>query len=239
MTTLILRHSSDNSLGHLVEVLERRNLPYLYWNVHEMAFGDFVLPDNTSMLVVLGGMMNVDQTRKYDFLLPERAFIRQCFLDGMPIFGICLGAQLLARSLEAPVTKNPTKEVGWTPIQLTTEGYSDPVLSRLGDGIAQFQWHEDTFALPHGASHLAWNADCQNQAFRLTPYVYGVQFHPEVDFDTIRGWLNSSKSLSPERADEIWSETLAHFETRKRASQAMFDAFCQQASLAPSVCQAK
>jgi GMP synthase (glutamine-hydrolysing) len=226
MTILILQNMPDNTLGHLVEVLDVRGIRYQYWNLSDRPAESVHLSEDISGLVILGGSMNVDEIEKYPYLHAERVMIREAIDADLPVFGICLGAQLIARSLGARVEKNPVTEIGWTPIELSPEGENDPVLSVLQGNVSQFQWHEDTFALPPGAVHLAQSKDCARQAFRLKENVYGVQFHPEVTIETIQQWLWESSSLSADKAEAILAETRQAVADRQRLSQMLFHRYC-------------
>jgi GMP synthase (glutamine-hydrolysing) len=149
-------------------------------------------------LVVLGGPMNVDQTDRHPHLATEVELISEAIAAGLPVLGICLGGQLIARALGAEVTRSPEKEIGWYDLSPTEEARTDPLLSHLGPTEKIFQWHGDTFAIPKGAVHLASSAGCPNQAFRYGDRTYGLQFHLEVDQPMIERWLRV-----PENIDEI------------------------------------
>lgn len=84
---------------------------------------------------------------------------------GVPVFGACLRAQLLAASLGARVYPGPEPEIGLLPVFLTDAGAGDPVFAGLPPS-SSLQWHEDTFDLPSGAALLATSAVYPHQAFR-------------------------------------------------------------------------
>jgi GMP synthase-like glutamine amidotransferase len=149
-------------------------------------------------LLVFGGPMNVDEHARFPWLAPETAAIRQAALAGLPVFGVCLGAQLLARALGAPVTRNPVPEVGLLDVDLTDAGASDPLFAGWPRRAPVVQWHSDTFALPGGATLLATSPACRNQAFRFGERAYGLQFHPEVTADMVAEWAGV-----PEYADAM------------------------------------
>ena len=154
--------------------------------------------DESDALLVFGGPMNVDEHHRFPWLAPETAAIRDAALGGLPVFGVCLGAQLLARALGARVTKNPEPEVGLLPVQLTNAGASDPLFVGWPRQAPVVQWHSDTFALPAGATLLATSPACRHQAFRYGSRAYGLQFHPEVTADMVAEWADV-----PEYADAM------------------------------------
>ena len=183
-------------------------------------------------LVILGGPMNVDETVKHPHLAHETAMIREAFQQNIPILGICLGAQLIAKALGAKVMKNWVKEIGWYDVAPTREGKSDPVLKHFQPVEKIFQWHGDTFDIPDGAVCLVSSKLCANQAFRHGDRVYGFQFHLEVDEAMIEHWLKvpdhreELKDL-PDTidADTIRRETPAHIHRLKKLSDKTFGEF--------------
>jgi GMP synthase (glutamine-hydrolysing) len=132
-------------------------------------------------LIVLGGPMNVEDHPHRAHLRTELLAIERALHQGKPVFGICLGAQLLAHVLGAPIRRHRQPEIGWYDLAITAAGCVDPVFGVLGERSQAFQWHSYTFDLPHGAVHLARTDTWEQQAYRYGDNAYGVQFHPEVD----------------------------------------------------------
>jgi GMP synthase-like glutamine amidotransferase len=114
--------------------------------------------------------------------------MRSAATRGQPVFGVCLGAQLLARALGARVDAGAAREAGWHEIDLTAEAAEDPVFSRLDGRETVFQLHDDAFTLPEGATALASSGVCPRQAFRFGRAIYGVQFHPEMTPEMLEDW---------------------------------------------------
>jgi GMP synthase (glutamine-hydrolysing) len=153
------------------------------------------LPDEGSIgaLVVLGGPMGVHDGDDHPWLVPERALIAAAVGAGLPVLGVCLGAQQLAMALGADVTTGPTAEIGVGQVELTGPGRMDPVTGPEYGGLADntlpcVHWHQDTFSLPDGAVHLAATRLFAHQAFRFGPRAYGFQFHVEVDRPLAEAW---------------------------------------------------
>jgi len=142
-------------------------------------------------LVVMGGPQSVYEQRTYPFLTKELQVLREAIDAKRPVLGVCLGAQLLASALGAPVTKNRQKEIGWYPIQREPSADGDPLFEIFGHTETVFQWHGDTFALPKGAVQLASSPLCAQQAFRYGDSAWGLQFHLEVTAAMIRAWLTT------------------------------------------------
>jgi GMP synthase (glutamine-hydrolysing) len=144
--------------------------------------------------VVMGGPMNVDDVERFPGLAAEREWLAEAAAGGMPVLGICLGAQLLARALGAEVRPGEAKEIGFAPVEIADP--ADPVLGGLAPSAEVLHWHGDVFDLPDGAVPLASSELSEHQAFRLGD-VWGVLFHPEADFALVEAWL-----AVPEMIDE-------------------------------------
>jgi len=142
-------------------------------------------------LAILGGPMNIHQHAAHPWLVAEKSLIRAALATDKRLFGICLGAQLLADALGARVQRAPARERGWWPVTKTTAGQHSPLLAGIPDPFTAFHWHEDTFELPAGAVCLARSAACAQQAFSFDgTRVFGMQFHPEITADAARCWLD-------------------------------------------------
>ncbi len=144
-------------------------------------------PEGHDAVLVFGGAMHPDQEERHRWLARELRFLEDALERGTPIFGVCLGAQLLARAAGARVLPASEAEVGWCEVVLTPAGAVDPVASSLPERFDAFQWHSYTHELPAGAVELARSPVC-TQAFRLDRAI-GVQFHPEVRAEHVERWL--------------------------------------------------
>ena len=144
--------------------------------------------------VVMGGPMNVDEVERFPGLAAEREWLAEAVRLELPVLGVCLGAQLLARALGAEVRPGERKEIGFAPVTVAVP--EDPVLGRLAPGTEVLHWHGDVFDLPVGATRLASSELTENQAFRLGS-AWGVLFHPEADYALVEAWLGV-----PEMMDE-------------------------------------
>jgi GMP synthase (glutamine-hydrolysing) len=185
---LVFQHVSFEILGTLHPLLKARGFRIRYANFgrHPHAQPEVARYNG---LVVLGGPMNVDDHERHPHLALEVDLIRQAIEQGLPVLGICLGAQLIAKALGAPVHANGGKEIGWCEVSATVAAQDDPLFRDFGPVEKIFQWHSDTFELPVGAVPLATSQTCYWQAFRYGATVYGFQFHLEVDEPLIERWL--------------------------------------------------
>jgi len=144
-------------------------------------------------IISLGGPMNVYETNKYSFLAKEEEFLKRAIKRNIPILGICLGAQLLAKARGAKVAKASLKEIGWYNVSLTEEGKKDKIFKDLDKNLHVFEWHEDTFELPCKSRLLATSKSCHNQAVKFGKKAWGLQFHIEVDNKGIKKWCKHYK----------------------------------------------
>ena len=228
---LVFQHVAFEILGTLNPLLKKSGFRIRYVNFER---DPDAVPnvDGYHGLVVLGGPMNVDQVEAHPHLAAEVSAIRQAIEGDIPVLGICLGAQLIARALGAPVTVNPEKEIGWYDVAVSDAGREDPLFAHFADTEKIFQWHGDTFAIPAGATHLASTPSCRHQAFRHGDKVYGFQFHMEVDEPLIERWLTVPVHQEEIRAsdgriepDRIRAETDAHIRSLKRLARRTFEEF--------------
>ena len=228
---LVFQHVPHEILGRLDPLLKNAGFRIRYVNFGRTPEAQPDV-DKYDGLIVLGGPMCISQRESYPHLLTEIDAISDAMDSGMPVLGICLGAQLIAAALKAKVHRNPVKEIGWYDVTPTADGLNDP-LFRLFEGTEKiFQWHGDTFEIPHGAVHLASSPDCPNQAFRFGDRVYGLQFHLEVDAALINRWLktpvhvNELKELSPAiSAEQIVADTPRHIERSMELGDRLFGEF--------------
>ena len=177
-------------------------------------------------IVVYGGSHNV--VGGPGWLTREVDWLRERVGEGVPVLGVCLGAQLLAAALGAPVTRSLPPEIGWHPAWLTETGREDPVLSVFEERFVACQWHSWSFGVPEGASLLALSAACP-QAFRFGSSV-GVQFHPEVDAATLDRWIGDWRN-DPDAVERGFDPAYARAEAAARlpawneAGRRLFAAF--------------
>jgi GMP synthase-like glutamine amidotransferase len=133
--------------------------------------------------------MGANDEVDYPWIRDELSFMRKVYELGLPIAGICLGGQMLARALGGKVATNPHPEIGWFEVRVNEQGAKDALMSSAGELPRFYQWHYDTFFPPKDAVLLAESPICARQAFRIGNHAYGFQFHPEADFQLVDEWL--------------------------------------------------
>jgi GMP synthase-like glutamine amidotransferase len=131
------------------------------------------------LLVILGGVMSAYDEENYPWLKKEKDFIKKAIDADKGVLGICLGAQMIAEALGGKAYPQGHLELGWWDVQFSEKINDIPAFKGLPTELKLFQYHEDTFQLPPGATHLAKSKGCENQAFIYGDRVIGLQFHPE------------------------------------------------------------
>jgi GMP synthase (glutamine-hydrolysing) len=152
--------------------------------------------DAYDAVIVLGGAMHADQDDRHSWLREENLFLQRVLDAGQPAFGVCLGAQLLAKAAHADIGPAREPEIGWLPVELTEAAREDPVFRVLPERFDAFQWHYYTHSLPAGSVELA-RSDVCTQGFRLGERAWGIQSHPEVTATIVESWIAEEPGSSP------------------------------------------
>ena len=148
------------------------------------------VPDGYHGVMAFGGAMGATDDADHPWLADERDLLSDAVARDLPVFGVCLGGQLLAASIGATVERSPVIEIGVSRVSITQDAADDDVFGHLaGSEVPAAQWHQDWIVgLPPSATVLAANDAAPVQAFRVASHAYGVQFHPEVDAPTFESW---------------------------------------------------
>jgi GMP synthase (glutamine-hydrolysing) len=179
--------------------------------------------DAYGAVLVFGGAMHADQDAHHPWLREENLFLQRLLDTAMPVFGICLGAQLLAKAAQADVRPAHEPEIGWYTVELGEAAADDPLLGRLPVRFKAFQWHYYEHGLPAGAVELARSPVCI-QAFRLGGTTWGVQFHPEVTLAQVEGWLEDDEPAPVDR-ERLRSDTRERIDGWNDLGRTLCDAF--------------
>jgi GMP synthase-like glutamine amidotransferase len=186
-----LQHAVFEDLGCIAPWLAARGYTVtctrLYAGETLPPAGDF------DWLIVMGGPMNIYEYDAHPWLKAEKALIRQAIVDGKRVLGICLGSQLIADALGAPVTRNAEQEIGWFPVHMNTQARDSKPFAGFPASYIAFHWHGDTFAIAEGARNLAASEACAHQAYDYGERVAAIQFHLEVTAANARVWFEHER----------------------------------------------
>jgi GMP synthase-like glutamine amidotransferase len=186
---VIEQEYSLRGLGLLGERLAESRLPYRSLRAWEEPI-DELDPRDFAALIPMGGTAHAWQADDIPLLRRELRFLRDAVEAEVPVLGICLGGQLLARALGGEVTAAAEAEIGWLEITATDAARADPIFRILDDSAGVYQWHSDVFEAPPGANILARSEASPNQAFRMEgAAAWGIQFHPEATPELFELWI--------------------------------------------------
>jgi GMP synthase (glutamine-hydrolysing) len=213
----IFQHGSGEPPGYLLELMMGSSCG----NEIIPVFQTGEVPEQTgaSHLVFLGGQMSVNDEKEYPWLIQEKKLIRDAIRSGVPVLGICLGAQLIASALHKKVYPCH-KERGWCTIRKNpSSGHHG-----MGDELTVFQWHGECVELPDGSDLVYLGDRVQNQMFQVGSAT-GVQFHPEVTDQIINEWVLSTE---PGVRNEILLQTPGYIRVSKRVCRAIVTRFLSE-----------
>ena len=181
---LLVQNTRIEGSGYLGELLHRDGFEITSINAkHEK------LPNRDfSLVVILGAPESANDDLPY--LQAELQLIKNSVEKNIPVLGICLGSQLIAKTFGGKVYAGPKKEIGFYH-DLKTNGTSK-LFAGFENPFTVFHWHGDTFDLPEGSVRLVSSQNYLNQAFQYKSAV-GLQFHLEVNEDMVNLWLDNTE----------------------------------------------
>lgn len=187
---LVLQNLNADGPAYLGTWLRARGIAY---EVRNAEAGDSFPSrvDDYAALALLGGVMSAND--ELPSLRHAERLILQAMDRAVPVLGFCLGGQLMARALGAPITRSPAPEVGWQPVEVLDDPQAHGWFGAAAAHVV-LQWHYEAFGLPAGAKLLARSAACPNQAFSIGPHL-ALQFHLEVDETKLRVWAAEESAL--------------------------------------------
>jgi GMP synthase (glutamine-hydrolysing) len=196
---LALVHQPDAPPGTFADVVVASGASLVTWDVpHGDPPGGLDAFDGA---ISFGGGPHPDEEADHPWILTELEVLRELVAADVPTLGICLGGELLARALGAPIWR-ASEELGFVTVERTVD--DDPVLGRLPRRFDALQWHRYGFGLPEGAVAVARN-DAALQAFRVGRRAWGLQFHPEVDRAIVERWALDERRPVPPGDYDAWT----------------------------------
>src|SRR3982750_2143424 len=161
MHVLVFRHVEFEHLGLIAPALESAGVSYEYVDLFQTPDVRVRL-DSCDGVISMGGPMSANDD--LPFIRRELELLSSAVSFGIPILGVCLGSQMIAKALGARVYKNTVKEIGWAPVHWMRDAQNDPLFRGCAGSDIVFHWHGETFDLPAGATWLASSRDCKHQA---------------------------------------------------------------------------
>ena len=192
MRVLAIVHQRDAGPGVFADAARARGARLEPWSIAE----ERSPPEDPAAydaVLTFGGAMHADHEDRHPWLKEEKALLAELLERGVPLLGVCLGAQLLAEAAGAPPRRASQPEIGWYDVEVTEKGAADPLLGPLFPTFEAFQWHSYEFPLPAGASPLARSEACL-QAYRIAEGAWGIQFHAEVTREDADAWISDYRS---------------------------------------------
>jgi len=181
---LVVQNTRIESSGYLGELLSSDGFDITSINAkHE------IIPNKKfSLVVILGAPESANDDLPY--LRAEQQLIKNSVEKNIPVLGICLGSQLIAKTFGAKIYSGPKKEIGfYNDLKISSDS---TFFSGFQNPFTVFHWHGDTFDLPQGALRLASSEHYPNQAFQYKSAI-GLQFHLEVNEEMVNLWLDNTK----------------------------------------------
>jgi GMP synthase (glutamine-hydrolysing) len=182
-TVLVIQHDLDSPLAALEPPMSALGVRTVVW----YAPGEPEPQEPFDGLIVLGGIVNPDGTDGDAPLDRERELIAGAHARGLPVLGICLGAQLIAQGLDGSAERMPAGEVGWVPVDFLEAADGDALLAGVQRRLDVSEWHNYACTPPAGSVLLAHSPACV-QAFRVGATTWGLQFHVEVTRPLLEEW---------------------------------------------------
>jgi len=181
---LVVQNTRTEGSGYLGELLANDG-----FTIHSVNAKHEKLPEKKySLLVILGAPESANDD--FPYLQAEQKLIKKTVDDNIPVLGICLGSQLIAKTFGGKVYHGPKKEIGfYHDLKIDT---NSKLFSGFTNPFTVFHWHGDTFDLPEEAVRLAHSENYQNQAFQINSAV-GLQFHLEVNAEMVNLWLDKTR----------------------------------------------
>jgi GMP synthase (glutamine-hydrolysing) len=203
MKILCILHALFETPGYIEHWVAKKGYALTYCSPFK---GEHLPQDSGFDLIIsMGGPQNAaSDLNKYPYLKDEVVLLRNALKTKIPVFGFCLGAQLIGEALGASAEPSHHKEIGIFPILLTKEGIQDPLLAHLPQEFNAAHWHSDMPGLTKEAVVLAKSEGCPRQIVRYLPYAYGFQCHPEM---TLQGCQELIKNCSDDFTSDKYVQT--------------------------------
>ncbi len=232
-TALIVKNIEHENGGLILDIFHENGINY---EIIDLSHGvRFPQISTFKLIIILGGPDSAnDNTNK---ILKEQQFISEAFKRNTPIFGICLGMQLLVKVMGGTVYENPIQELGfkhnnkWHTVELTELGKQDPLFKNVHDTFIVFQLHGETVDLIKEIALLGIGQTCKNQIVKVGQYNYGVQFHFEVTEELLNDWIIKAPELKNSDSNQIFKDYMQIQEEYLQVGRILFENYLRLINL--------
>jgi len=221
---VVFRHAQCEGAGYLGYFLNQKAIP---WHEVRIDLGQ-TIPESAehySGLVFMGGPISVNDP--YPWIPKAIHLIQEAIKHDVPVLGHCLGGQLISKALGAAVTKNPVEEIGWGELHVHESADAEKWFGRTKQFLG-FHWHDETFALPHGASRLLSSQYCLNQAYAVGKHL-AMQCHVEMTSALVQRWyqcwedqVKNTKSPAVQTKQEMLDNLSERIENLNQQAHALY-----------------
>jgi len=221
MNFLIIEHLDIEPAAIIADVITSAGHQYTKIALYQ---GNPLPPNSHAFdgVIIMGGPQSAND---HDTVMQtELTWVKAALDAKIPMLGVCLGAQIMAKAAGAEIFPSPVRELGWFPLFHCKETSNDALFKTMADGLTIFQWHGETFSLTESMTLVATHPDVPAQAFRLNRAQYGLQFHVEVHAAIIEQWIEYGDSerqhLGEEGLKKLHQDTQLHLKPMQQ--------FCRQ-----------
>ncbi len=229
---VLLQHEEENPPGEIGAALERVSMPF---EVRRLDRGDAlpVWPDEACGIISIGGARTLEQLRELPHYAEEKQLMQTIVRQGGPLWGVCLGAQLLTLACGGQVWRSQRAPVGWVRVQKVLE---DPLLERVSSPFPAFSWRKLACSEPLTARRVA-SSDETPWVFRVGGRAWGIQFHPEITAELAERWLADILEEEGDAGDEFVAQltvdTEQYLPINARFCQTLTENFVYASGLLP------
>lgn len=224
---LIIKNITHEDPGLISEILSEYDIGYNIVDISKTVR----LPDidQYKLIIIMGGPDSANDTSEK--ILKELDYVKQAIKKRIPIFGVCLGLQLMVKAMGGEVYRNPVQEIGfksndtWYLIKLTDEGLKDPIINDLPKEFKVFQLHGETVKLTDDCKLLGTGEFCENQIIKFGDFNYGFQFHFELTDELMNKWIDLAPELKGENSIQLLRDYKQVKDSLKEVGEKIFRNF--------------